>query len=253
MGWNNEYGEPAIFKFEITPPFWQTWWFYALCIISVILFFFSLYRYRLKQILKIQAVRNRIATDLHDDIGSNLTTIGLLAELTQKDINDQNTAAKHLQRIAEEINESGQALDDIIWNINSRNDSLDEIIIRMRRYAAELFDHTATRCQLALQPGVAHIKVGMEQRRDLYLIYKESLNNIFKHAKAKNVEVELKYAGQQINLLIRDDGVGFDTNGESHRNGIKNFKLRVEKWNGSILISSRKNEGTTIDLEMPVA
>ncbi len=253
LGWNNQYSMPAIFSFNVLSPFWQTWWFYTLCIILIIAFFYALYLYRLKQILKVQTVRNRIATDLHDDIGSNLTNIGILAELTNKNLTNQTEAAKYLNRIAEEINDSGQALDDIIWNINSKNDTLNEMIIRMRRYAAELFDHTSTICSLTLMPGIENIKIGMEQRRDIYLVYKESLNNIYKHAAAKNVEIELNYVGQQINLLIRDDGIGFNTNRESHRNGIKNLKKRVEKWNGSIVIKSGKEEGTSIHLEMPLS
>lgn len=253
VGWNKEYGKAANFSFEVLRPFWQKWWFLLLCFLLVIGILYALYRYRLKQIIKIQTVRNRIATDLHDDIGSNLTNIAILAELSNKNLNDQPQAAKYLQRIAEEINNSGQSLDDIIWNINSRHDSLDEMIIRMRRYAAELFDHTTTECQLTLKPGIVSIKIGMELRRDLYLLYKETLNNIYKHAAAQHIEVVLNHNKKWINLYIKDDGVGFDTIKESQRNGIKNLKKRVAQWDGKILINSQKGEGTTITIELPVS
>src|SRR5438876_11163484 len=146
--------------------------------------FYALYFYRIRQLLNLQRVRNRIATDLHDDIGATLTNINMLSEISRKNLEQPQEAEKFLQRISEEVTSSSQALNDIIWSVNSRNDSMEEILLRMRRYAAELFDNSKTSFQLNLDETVTGKKINMEQRRDVYLIYKESMNNILKHASA---------------------------------------------------------------------
>ena len=94
-------------------------------------------------------------------------------------------------RISEEVNTTSQALDDIIWSVNVRNDSVDEIMLRMRRYAGELFDAGGLKYELRFDDGLSGIKLSMDQRRDLYLIFKEAVNNIYKHANASDVAIEL--------------------------------------------------------------
>ena len=98
------------------------------------------------QLVRLQNVRNNIATDLHDDIGSSLTNISILSELSTKNLSEPEKAQPFLQRISEEVQTSSQAMDDIIWSVNSRNDSLQETMARMRRYAAELFDNSEMNC-----------------------------------------------------------------------------------------------------------
>src|SRR6185503_1494497 len=150
LGWNGMPGAPATFRFIIRPPYWQTWWFFSLCALALSLLFYAFFRYRINQLMRLQQVRNRIATDLHDDIGSTLTNINILSELSYKNIQEPPVAEKFLKRISEEVTSSSQALDDIIWSVNSRNDTLDETLARMRRYAAELFEggHTVYRLVL---------------------------------------------------------------------------------------------------------
>jgi ligand-binding sensor domain-containing protein/two-component sensor histidine kinase len=252
IGWNEELGTPANFSFIIRPPYWQTWWFYAFVGLLMVSVFYALYFYRIRQLLKLQKIRNNIASDLHDDIGSTLTNISILSELSNKNLDQPLVAQKYLQRITEEVNESGQALDDIIWSVNSNNDTLEEMLVRMRRFAAELFDHTSTRCYLELQPDAAGKKLSMEQRRDLYLVFKESLNNIYKHATAQTVWINLSMIDHSIKLQIRDDGKGFNPEATTHRNGLNNLKTRVEKWKGKLMINSRPGTGSNIEIIMPV-
>jgi len=197
-------------------------------------------------------VRNRLATDLHDDIGSTLTNISILTELGKKNLQQPAQAVQFLQRITEEVSASGQALDDIIWSVNSRNDSMQETLARMRRYAAELFDGSQVDCHIALEETVNGMKFRMEQRRDIYLIYKESLNNIYKHAEAKNVWVNAAIQHYVLELVIRDDGKGFIIDQPTYRNGLKNLRWRVEKWKGRIRIESAIDKGTCIVISMAV-
>ena len=252
FGWNGREGTPAIFSFSISTPFWKQGWFIALSICLVLVFFYGLYRYRIAQLVRLQNVRNNIATDLHDDIGSSLTNISILSELSTKNLSEPEKAQPFLQRISEEVQASSQAMDDIIWSVNSHNDSLQETMARMRRYAAELFDNSAMNCYLQLDEHSGNKKLSMEQRRDVYLIYKEALNNIHKHADAGNIWIDVRQNQNHLLMHIKDDGNGFNTNLVTHRNGLKNLQSRVEKWNGKIRIQSEENKGTNIEIKIPL-
>jgi signal transduction histidine kinase len=129
---------------------------------------------------------------------------------------------------------------------------MDEIVARMRRYAAELFDSSNIHYQLDLDASIAGKKLGMEQRRDVYLIYKESLNNIYKHANTKNVWIKTSVHNHSFELMIKDDGKGFNTDEPTHRNGLKNLQGRVKKWNGKFGIQSGRDRGTTITVSIPM-
>jgi glucose-6-phosphate-specific signal transduction histidine kinase len=178
-----------------------------LILISAGLIFF--YRYRIKQLEKLQSVKSRIASDLHDDIGATLTNINILAELSKQNFNKTGNADTFLNRIAEEINITSQALDDIIWSVNVRDDSFDEVILRMRRYAGELFDADKINYAIQLDGKLSSMKLSMEQRRDLYLLFKESVNNIHKHAAAANVSISITGEDHSILMKVEDDGKGF--------------------------------------------
>jgi two-component sensor histidine kinase len=250
IGWNGPDSAPAVFTFLISTPFWRQGWFIGMMILAVTVFFYSLYLYRIRQLLRLQRVRNRIATDLHDDIGSSLTNISILSELSSKNLSQPEKAQPFLLRISEEVQASSQAMDDIIWSVNSRNDSLQETMARMRRYAAELFDNTDIKCHLQLDEPSAYKKLSMELRRDVYLIYKEALNNIHKHAHAKNVWIEVIERQNYLFMRISDDGRGFNTSLNTHRNGLKNLRARVDKWKGNIHIQSGQNGGTEIEVKL---
>jgi ligand-binding sensor domain-containing protein/two-component sensor histidine kinase len=251
IGWNGEAGESASFNFRIQPPFWKMGWFISFVIAVIGLLLYVIYRYRIRQLQRIQQVRNRIATDLHDDIGSTLTNISILTELSKRNRNDPEKSEAYLDRIREEIDASGQALDDIIWSVNTKNDTLQETAARMRRYAAELFDAANIRYELKMDPLIAEKKIMMEQRRDLFLIFKELLNNIQKHAAASVVSISLFIENNNLKLLIIDDGKGFDTTKLTHRNGISNIRNRVNRWKGAITIHSGNGNGTTVDVRLP--
>jgi ligand-binding sensor domain-containing protein/two-component sensor histidine kinase len=252
LGWNGEWGKPTDFLFTIRPPYWQTWWFYSLVGLFIGFLFYAFYLYRIRQFVNLQNVRNRIATDLHDDIGATLTNINMLSEISRKNLEQPKEAEKFLYRITEEVTSSSQALNDIIWSVNSLNDSMEAILLRMRRYAAELFDNSKTSFHIDLDEMVAEKKINMEQRRDVYLIYKESMNNIFKHASANNVWINMQWGKNKLYLNIRDDGKGFDSSIVTSRNGLRNIHFRTEKWRGTALIKTSPGNGTRIEIVLPV-
>ena len=238
--------------FIILTPFWRTWWFIVFISLVVAGILYAVFKYRIHQLVILQKVRNRIATDLHDDIGSTLTNIHILTELSRNNIDKPAEASLFLNRISEEIGNSNQALDDIVWSINTDNDSMEQIVTRMRRYAAEVFDNDNILYTLHLDERLIHKKPGMELRRDVYLIFKELLNNIYKHAFAKKVTIEIVSGRRNLQIRIEDDGIGFDPQKAVNRNGLKNILSRVNKWKGSYTLSSLPGKGTTIQIILPL-
>ena len=157
-----------------------------------------------------QQVRNRISSDLHDDIGSRLTNIQILSALSEQQLEQPEQASVYLHRIVNEVQTSGEALDDIVWNINSKNDSGEELAARMRRYAAEIFESDHMQCDMKVNDNMSVIELSMEKRRDLYLVFKEALNNILKHSQASTVNIELLAQDNKVLMHIEDNGRGFD-------------------------------------------
>jgi signal transduction histidine kinase/ligand-binding sensor domain-containing protein len=253
LGFNGRWGSAAVYAFIVNAPFWQKPWFIVLIIAAIGILIYALYRYRVKQIIRLQKVRNRIATDLHDEIGSNLTNISILSNLSERNILQPQKATDFLQRISQEVASSSQALDDIIWSVNTNHDTLEETVARMRRYAAELFDAANINYDLGLDPAFEERKLDMEQRRDIYLLYKEAVNNISKHAVAKKVSIQIAIEHSQLLLNIKDDGKGFDTNKEFDRHGLQGMKERVKRWKGKMIIQSAQDKGTSIEIRLPVS
>jgi ligand-binding sensor domain-containing protein/two-component sensor histidine kinase len=236
----------------IIPPFYRTGWFYALCLIALATAFYILYRIRIRQLIQVQQVRNRISSDLHDDIGSRLTNIQILSALSEQQLERPQQASLYLRRIVNEVQTSGEALDDIVWSINSKNDSGEELAARMRRYAADIFEGDHILCSMNVNDNISAIKLTMEKRRDLYLVFKEALNNILKHSQASMVNIDLLARDNKVVMHITDNGKGFDVNQPANRNGLKNIKRRIEKWKGKVVIESAVGKGATLHIALPV-
>ena len=160
--------------------------------------------------------------------------------------------SKYLSRITEEVQASAQAMDDIIWSVNSRHDNLEETIARMRRFTAELLDGTNTRYHLKIEGSIQDLKLSMEKRRDLFLIYKEILSNICKHAGASMVWIRIEFIDHNLSLYIKDNGRGFIEDEFTWRNGIRNMRSRTAKWKAQLHISSSPGEGTIVEFKMPM-
>jgi signal transduction histidine kinase len=129
---------------------------------------------------------------------------------------------------------------------------LDETLARMRRFTAELLDGSETKYHLQFDENIKNRKLNMEQRRDVFLMYKEIMNNIYKHADADEVWIKVHLENNELRLYIRDNGKGFVLNAATHRNGLKNIYHRAGKWKGKVAIDSKTNEGTVIDISVPL-
>jgi len=231
----------------VLPPWYLTWWFRTLAVIAIVTAAYLFYRYRLNQALKLQGIRNKIASDLHDEIGSNLSSISIFSDVAKEDAAGQPVSAV-LDKISSYTQESMEAMSDIVWMINAGNDRFENIIVRMRQLAVELIEAKKSTLHLEIDERLNTIKLDMNQRKNFWLIYKEALNNIAKYADAANVWVKLTLEHKYLLLTIKDDGKGFDTTTLSSGNGLKNMQQRAIALNGNINIISAKNKGTSVHL-----
>jgi signal transduction histidine kinase len=152
----------------------------------------------------------------------------------------------------EEVQQISSSLDDIVWNISPKNDELTHLLARMRRYSSEILEAKQINYELIIPEGFHNIKLSMEQRRNFYMIFKEAVNNLVKYSKCSNAIINIEIKDRILHLSIKDNGIGFDTNKQSDRNGLKNLKARGEQLKGSIRIESEPGKGTEINLNFPI-
>ncbi|MFQ5674425.1 MAG: two-component regulator propeller domain-containing protein [bacterium] len=229
--WNEE---GASVKIIIRPPYWARWWFRSVVALSVILMIFALYRYRVNRLLEIERMRLRIARDLHDDIGSSLSSIALESELVQRKVPLSEKEQTRLSSIAERSRHLIESLDDIVWAITPANDRLDNLLLRMQETAADLLSKKRIRCTFQFTKDELPHCMEMEYRRHLFLIFKELLQNVLKHAQASHVAISLAKQGGSLVLRVKDDGVGFKETAVRNGNGLTNMKMRALRINGQI-------------------
>jgi ligand-binding sensor domain-containing protein/two-component sensor histidine kinase len=246
--WSNEIVLPII----IRKPFWQTVWFIGLCVLALGVILLLLYKYRINQLKKVQVMRNNISSNLHDDIGASLSNINILNELAKRNTGNPEKSKEYLDKAGEDIQRISESLSDIVWNINTRYDDLQHLFIRMKRYAADMMDGKNIRYEMEFPDDAEKITLPMEQRRNLYLVFKEAINNLVKYSKTERALVSIRFEKKMIVLLIKDFGAGFNTANAGYGNGIANMRQRAAACHAKLEIASIPEQGTTIRLEMPV-
>nr|WP_197486667.1 sensor histidine kinase [Mucilaginibacter sp. L294] len=241
---------PASFSFRIKPPFYFTWWFITLTITLVCLIVCWLYQYRVEQLLKVQRMRNKIAGDLHDDIGSALTSISIFSEVADQQLKKQGLqdTREIIGHIAHHSRSMLEAMDDIVWAVNPKNDHFNDLFIRMREFAIPLLEARAINFDIMIDKDIENTSLPMEYRKNIFLIFKESINNVLKHAQCTAITVLVKPQGKKISFVISDNGKGFETGVESNRNGLKNIERRAAEMGGELTITSSPDKGTMIKL-----
>jgi signal transduction histidine kinase len=192
-------------------------------------------------------VRNKIAADLHDDIGSTLNSISVYSEVAKKDPSRREYA---LSMIGESSRKIIDSMSDIVWTINPQNDSFDKIIFRMRSLTYNLLKAKKIECTFKSDEELSKINLSMEIRKNFYLIFKEALNNLVKYSEASRASVLVTCENRNISFVIRDNGVGFDSNITNYGNGINNMKRRAAAINAELNIESAPGSGTSIQLNM---
>ena len=251
----------ASFSFTILPPVWQRWWFLMLLMVAVSFIFYALYRYRMARLLEMANVRTRMATDLHDDIGSGLSRMAILSEVVKRQI---GSTAEQSVPLLTEIADSARGLvasmRDIVWSIDPRRDDLANVVFRVRQFASDVLEPEKIKLDFQTPPELDKIKLDPEQRRHLFLIFKEAINNIARHAECALVSLSFNVSHNQLIVEIRDDGRGFsdlhsqqsDTNERAGGHGLENMQSRAAQLGGHLSVESSPGGGTCLKLKVPL-
>ena len=237
-------------KIIIIPPYWQTNWFKLLLVTLIGGFLYLIYRYRLSRILELERMRIRIASDLHDDIGSTLTKIAINSEIIQSTKNQDKIRESSI-KIGKMSRDIISAMSDIIWSIDARNDTLKNLLYRMRDAATTAFADKNVKVNFIYSDLPGNKKIPVQFRQNVFLIFKECLHNILKHADATEVYVTFSLTGRYYSLCVRDNGKGFDTSAGFSGNGIKNMKLRAERIQCTIKISNKDGTELCLNGKLP--
>jgi two-component sensor histidine kinase len=249
---------PAVFEFRILQPMYLRWWFVALVIFTLGAIAFSLYRYRVRQLLEVERVRTRIATDLHDDIGASLSRVAILSEVErQQNAGHNGESEERLAEIANSARELVDSMVDIVWSVDPRRDDLGNVVTRVRQFGADVFEAQGIEWEMHVTPDLEKTKLTPEQRRDIFLICKEALNNVARHAGCRHATLSLRVSGQKILVEIKDDGRGFApealvVKNERAGHGLANMQARAERLGGSLDVASDRGRGTLLNLSVPL-
>ena len=247
-GWS----EPALFAFTIATPFWMRWWFITLCILIAAGIIYSIYKYRINQLKKLLAIRTKISRDLHDEIGSALSSIHILSKVSQSNLEkDKSKAAGLLQKITEQSADMQQSMSDIVWSIRPDNDKIENLVTRMREYLGQTAEPKNMLIDFFVDEKLSKESLTMQQRQHVFLIFKEAVNNAVKYSQGKKISVLLGKENNHIRLLIKDDGLGFDPDKITSSSGLKNMKDRAKELKGTLHILSSLEKGTQIELLCP--
>ncbi|SFV34419.1 Two component regulator propeller [Thermoflavifilum thermophilum] len=241
--------------FMVVTPFTHSFWFYLLLVCCGFGIIYGWYRYRILQLVKLEYMRTQISHDLHDEIGSHLTTIGLTALLAQEKL-QQNLAGQTgvtvqlndlLKRIVEDSRHVSDTMREIVWTINPRNDSFTQVLPFLIRYASQVLEYSNIQVH-AMILDADGFKMTMYEKRDLVLIFKEAIHNIVKHAEATSVQIVFEKKQNMFSLTIADNGKGFNPDNYLWSNGLYNMKTRAMRHNWLLDISAGAEKGTHLIL-----
>jgi hypothetical protein len=241
----NEAG--ASLGFIILPHFWQTWWFRPLCGALIIAMFVAAYEVRLLAERKLVRMRLRIASDLHDEVGSNLGSIALLSEMACKQTDNAVDEVSEIRRVALQTVGS---LRDIVWFLDPAADNMQDLVQRMKETARTMLHGIPFDFHANDYTGAPALSLRL--RQNVFPMLKEILHNIAKHAHAEKVEIHASLEGRTFKLEVVDDGIGFDEASTRQGNGLKNLRRRTNDLHGRLMIDSHPGKGTRVTLTAPI-
>jgi signal transduction histidine kinase/ligand-binding sensor domain-containing protein len=258
--WNLEGAHLALI---VAPFFWQTWTFRGATLAAFTLGLIALVRYvsfrrlrlrlgELEQQAALHKERGRIAKDIHDDLGASLTQIALLGELARQDTAEPEKAADRVGKISATARQAIKSLDEIVWAVNPRNDTLAHLIDYAGQFALDYLRLAGIRCRLDFPEQPPAREISTDIRHNLFLALKEALNNIVKHAHAREVWLRATADEQLLRFTIEDDGCGFDRAPEDAlADGLRNMRQRLTEIGGQCVIGSKPGAGTKVTFELP--
>jgi signal transduction histidine kinase/ligand-binding sensor domain-containing protein len=240
-------------RIYIKPPFWRTAWFISTLLTIIAMIAYGMHRLRIKRILAVEKIRNRVARDLHDDMGSTLSTINILSSMAKAKLNsDAVKTGEYINKISDNSQRMMEAMDDIVWAIKPANDSMQKVVGRMREFATSVFEAKDIELDFKADEGVNDVKINMEARRDFFLIFKEAVNNAAKYSKCEQAAVHVFVENNKLKLLVKDNGIGFDVKAADSGNGLGNMQKRAGALKGKLEMKSEIGTGTEVMLTVPL-
>ncbi len=236
----------------VTPPFWQQSRFYLLSILLMVGSIYLYFRNRISQMKRIQQLRMAIARDLHDEVGSTLSSIFLTSNLhtfQSRDWDKMNSAMDRIQTAAKSAMET---MNEIVWSLKPENDQLGPLVHRMRAIASEMLEPVSISLEFAVHIPVGELKIPLDKRKELILYFKEALNNMAKYSKASKAYVEIRLEGKHLRLFIKDNGCGFDIDSVKKGNGLGHLAERAFRMRGDHQMYSKPGSGTELHLEVKI-
>lgn len=244
--------------------YWQTWWFTASMAAIVLVAVGTTvrlmekrkYQQRLRRIEQESALereRARIAQDLHDELGSSLTRISLLGDLVRADKDNPAQVAVHAGKLSLSASQTVRSLEEIVWAVRPGSDTLQSLVDYITHFAGELFEGTPARCRLDVPDELPARTLPPDMRHNIFLIVKETLTNVLKHAGATEIHLQIKVASQSLEINIADNGRGFDVNASAtagKRNGLDNMRRRASAVGGRLGLTSSPGNGTRMEFSM---
>jgi signal transduction histidine kinase len=256
----NETG--ATLPFEVEPFVWQMWWFRLSTLAAIVLTVALAVRYqshrkyrrrliRLEEEALLQKERARIARDIHDELGANLTQISLLGKFTLNDLADPQKAGPHVAKMAAIARQGVRSVDEIVWAVNPRNDTLAQLLDYAGQYAVDFLHAAGIRCRIDLPENIPARELAADVRHGLFMVVKEALNNAVKHSGANEIIFRVELPGDRLILSIMDNGRGFAA-GEDNAlaDGLRNMTQRATDLGGSCEITSQPGNGTKVRVEL---
>ncbi len=233
----------------IRTPFWQTNFFYFILLFSILTILYLAFRYRMYYLLKEEKTRTQIARDLHDDLSGTLSSISFFSEAARRVQSKPEEATRFLQKIDSSAAEAKEKINDIIWAIDPSKDNWSVFLKKCTRYATDALDSKGIEYSINIDDSFK-VNIGLELRQNLWLIYKEMINNLAVHSKATRAEILFTEQDKEIHLKVQDNGKGFDKNHQNTRNGITNIIQRSKLIGGKIELRSAPGEGTEWNLKV---
>ncbi len=241
----------AAVQFSVLRPFWQRWPFVGLVGLIMAGVACGVHKVRLARLVALERVRTRIATDLHDDIGSTLTRIAILAEGARRRTGaGAESLDAPLATIASASRDLVDSVSDIVWAVNPRHDSMRNLAHRMRRFAEETLGERDVEVTFSAPEDDLEVSLGAEMRREIYLVFKECITNIAKHAAATTTSVDIRSDRHRLRLTLADNGRGFDSGLPTHGTGLASLRRRAASLGGSLTVESAPGEGTRVTLDV---
>ena len=242
---------PATVEFRVSPPLWRRAWFQGMLMAVALAGIVWVQRVRTARLVEIERVRTRIATDLHDDIGSTLSQISILSEVAHQRAAG-GKSDEPIERIGTLSRELLDSISDIVWAIQPHKDHLSDLKQRMRRFATDVLSARDVETHWSVTDSARDLELNPELRRQVYLIFKESVNNIARHSRATEAHISLRVVERHLALEVSDNGCGFERRDRDDGNGLRSMKLRAIRLGGELQVRSDGGQGTTVVLRAPL-